>query len=256
MIMTLDIGNTQIFGGVFSDEKIILNFRKSTRSGFSSDEIGIFLRQVLRENNIKPDLIKGIAVCSVVPDLVYSIRNGCIKYFNSDPFLLQPGIKTGLKIKYLNPAEVGADRIANSIAAIKFFPDKDIIVIDFGTATTFDVVTKGKEYLGGAIMPGLKVSAEALESKTAKLSAVELEIPSKVIGRTTKESIQSGLIFGQVGAIKELILRIREEQFKESNPIIIGTGGFSHMFREFGLFDEIIPDLVLKGIYLAYHLNQ
>ncbi|GMU96328.1 MULTISPECIES: type III pantothenate kinase [Ignavibacterium] len=256
MIMTLDIGNTQIFGGVFSDEKIILNFRKSTRSGFSSDEIGIFLRQVLRENNIESELIKGIAVCSVVPDLVYSIRNGCIKYFNSDPFLLQPGIKTGLKIKYLNPAEVGADRIANSIAGIKLFPDKDIIIIDFGTATTFDVVTKGKEYLGGAIMPGLKVSVEALESKTAKLSAVELEIPLKAVGRTTKESIQSGLIFGQVGAIKELLLRIKEEQFRESKPVVIGTGGFSHMFRDFGLFDEIIPDLVLKGIYLAYHLNQ
>lgn len=256
MIMTLDIGNTQIFGGVFSDEKIILNFRKSTRSGFSSDEIGIFLRQVLRENNIESELIKGIAVCSVVPDLVYSIRNGCIKYFNSDPFLLQPGIKTGLKIKYLNPAEVGADRIANSIAGIKLFPDKDIIIIDFGTATTFDVVTKGKEYLGGAIMPGLKVSVEALESKTAKLSAVELEIPLKAVGRTTKESIQSGLIFGQVGAIKELLLRIKEEQFRESKPVVIGTGGFSHMFRDFVLFDEIIPDLVLKGIYLAYHLNQ
>ncbi len=256
MILTLDIGNTQIFGGVFSDEKIILNFRKSTRSGFSSDEIGIFLRQVLRENNIKPDLVKGIGVCSVVPDLVYSIRNGCIKYFNNEPFVLEPGIKTGLKIKYLNPAEVGADRIANSIAGIKLFPDKDLIIIDFGTATTFDVVTKSKEYLGGAIMPGLKVSVEALESKTAKLSAVELEIPSKAVGRTTKESIQSGLVFGQVGAIKELILRIKEEQFIESAPVIIGTGGFSHMFREFNLFDKIIPDLVLRGIFIAYQLNQ
>lgn len=255
MILTLDVGNTQIFGGVFKDGKIILQFRKSSRASFSSDEIGIFLRNVLRENEIDPKLISGISICSVVPDLIYSLRNGCVKYFSIEPFIIQPGVKTGLKIKYLNPLEVGADRIANAIAGISLYTNKDLIIIDFGTATTFDVVTKAKEYLGGAIIPGLKISMEALESKTAKLPAIELEIPERATGRSTKESIQSGLFFGHIGTIKELISRIKQESFNDSDPFIIGTGGFASMFREFNLFDEIVPDLVLQGIYFTYNLN-
>lgn len=255
MILTLDVGNTQIFGGVFDDDKLVLQFRKSSRTSFSSDEIGIFLKNVLRENEINPNLINGIAICSVVPDLVYSLRSGCVKYFSIEPFIIQPGIKTGLQIKYINPLEVGSDRIANAIAGVQLFPNKNLIIIDFGTATTFDVVTKKKEYLGGAIIPGLKISMEALESKTAKLSAIELDIPERAIGRTTKESIQSGLIFGQVGTIKEIISRIKQEAFSDSEPLIIGTGGFSQMFKSFNLFDKILPELVLQGIYFAYNLN-
>lgn len=255
MVLTLDVGNTQIFGGVFKDGKIILQFRKSSRTSFSSDEIGIFLRSILRENEIDLKLINGIAICSVVPDLIYSLRNGCIKYFSVEPFIIQPGVKTGLKIKYLNPLEVGSDRIANAIAGVSIYPNKDLIIIDFGTATTFDVVTREKEYLGGAIVPGLKISMEALESKTAKLPAVELEIPERATGRSTKESIQSGLFFGHIGTIKELVSRIKQESFNDSKPFIIGTGGFASMFREFNLFDEIIADLVLQGIYFAYKLN-
>ncbi|HSV88777.1 MAG TPA: type III pantothenate kinase [Bacteroidales bacterium] len=255
MILTLDVGNTQIFGGVFHDAKLILQFRKSSRSNFSSDEVGVFLRQVLRENDLDPGAVQGIALCSVVPDLIYSLRNGCIKYFSTDPFVVQPGIKTGLKIRYLNPTEVGADRIVNSIAGVQLFPGKDLIIIDFGTATTLDVVTKNKEYLGGAILPGLRISMEALESNTAKLPAVELEHPERAIGRTTKESMQSGLYFGQVGTLKELIRRVKQEAFEDSEPVVIGTGGFSQMFREQGLFNEIISDLVLQGIFFAYQIN-
>ncbi len=255
MILTLDVGNTQIFGGVFHDSKLILQFRKSSRSNFSSDEVGVFLRQVLRENELDPKRVQGIALCSVVPDLIYSLRNGCIKYFSIDPFVVQPGMKTGLKVRYLNPAEVGADRIVNSIAGVLLFPGRNLILIDFGTATTLDVVTMHKEYLGGAILPGLRISMEALESNTAKLPAIELERPERAIGRTTKESMQSGLYFGHVGAIKELINRIKQEAFEDSDPVVIGTGGFSQMFREHGLFHEIIPDLVLKGIFFAYQIN-
>lgn len=255
MLLTLDVGNTQIFGGVFKDGKIAFQFRKSSRTSFSSDEIGIFLRSVLRENEIEPKLINSIAICSVVPDLIYSLRNGCLKYFSIDPFLIQPGIKTGLKIKYNNPLEVGADRIANSIAGISLFPDRDLIIIDLGTATTFDVVTKFKEYLGGAIVPGLKISMEALESKTAKLSAIEIDVPERVVGKSTKESIQSGLFYGHIGTIKELISRMNNEVFNDSKPLIIGTGGFTAMFRKFNLFDEIVPELVLLGCYYAYNLN-
>lgn len=255
MILTLDVGNTQIFGGVFDNNKLILHFRKSSRSSFSSDEIGIFLRSVLKENEINPALISGIAICSVVPELNYPIRHGCIKYFSYDPFMIQPGIKTGLKIKYNNPAEVGSDRIANSIAGTILYPDRDLIIIDFGTATTFDVISKNKDYLGGAIVPGLKISMEALQSNTAKLPSIELDIPERAIGRSTKESIQSGLYFGNIGIVKELVSAIKKESFINSEPLIIATGGFSSMFKDTGLFNAVVTDLVLQGTYYAYKLN-
>lgn len=255
MLLCLDIGNTQIFGGVFDNEKIVLQFRKSSRLGSSSDEIGIFLREVLRENKINPETISGIAMCSVVPDIVYSIRNGCIKYFGIDPFILQAGVKTGLKIKYLNPLEVGSDRIANAIAAINLYPKKNIVVIDFGTATTFDIISKEKEYLGGAIVPGIRISMEALESRTAKLPAVEIAQPEKVIGKTTKDSIQAGLFYGHIGTIKEIISRVAEEAFDKQKPFVIGTGGFANMFNDTNLFNTINPELVLRGIYYSAKMN-
>jgi len=255
MLLCLDIGNTQIYGGVFSDEKIIFQFRFSTRQTFSSDEVGVFLRSVLKENNITPESIKNIAMCSVVPDVVYSVRNGCIKYFEIDPFILQAGVKTGLKIKYLNPQEVGSDRIANAIAAINLHSNKNIIVIDFGTATTFDIISKEKEYLGGAIVPGIRISMESLESRTAKLPAIEISRPEKVVGKTTKESIQSGLYFGHIGIIKEIIQRSNQEAFGGTKSFVIGTGGFANMFNDTGIFDAIYPDLVLTGINLAYKMN-
>lgn len=256
MLLSLDIGNTQIFGGVFYNDKIVLQFRKSSRLTSSSDEIGIFLREVLRENKINYESITEIAMCSVVPDIVYSIRNGCIKYFGIDPFILQAGVKTGLKIKYLNPQEVGSDRIANAIAAINLYPNKNIIVIDFGTATTFDVISKEKEYLGGAIVPGIRTSMEALESKTAKLPAVEIAVPNKVIGKTTKDSIQAGLFYGHIGTIKEITSRVSQEAFEGKKPSIIGTGGFANMFSNYDLFDTINPDLVLRGIYYSAKMNS
>ena len=255
MLLCLDVGNTQIFGGVFEEEQIVLQFRKSSRLSSSSDEIGIFLREVLRENKINPESITDIAMCSVVPDVVYSIRNGCIKYFGIDPFILQAGVKTGLKIKYLNPLEVGSDRIANAIAAIHLHPNKNIVVIDFGTATTFDVISKEKEYLGGAIVPGIRISMEALESKTAKLPAVEIAVPENAIGKTTKDSIQAGLFYGHIGTTKEIISRITKEAFRGIKPFVIGTGGFANMFSDTGLFDTINPELVLKGIYYSVKMN-
>jgi type III pantothenate kinase len=195
-------------------------------------------------------------MCSVVPDVVYSFRNGCIKYFGIDPFILQAGVKTGLKIKYLNPLEVGSDRIANAIAAIHLHPNKNIVVIDFGTATTFDIISKEKEYLGGAIVPGIRISMEALESKTAKLPAVEIAVPENVIGKTTKESIQAGLFFGHIGTTNEIINRISHEAFGGNKPFVIGTGGFANMFSDSGLFDTINPELVLRGIYYSVNMNS
>ena len=256
MILTIDIGNTQIHGGVFNNEELTLQFRKTSRQQFSSDEIGIFLRTALKENKIDPDKINGISVCSVVPDVNHSLRSGCVKYFNTEPFFLKPGVKTGLKIKYRNPLEVGTDRIANAIAATLMFPNKNIIVVDFGTATTFCVIGKDREYLGGIIIPGIRISMEALESRTAQLPVVEIKEVDEVVGRSTVESIQSGLYFGQIGMVKELKTVITKQAFKNEEPVIIGTGGFSRLFENAKLFNLIDPTLVLKGLQTVYSMNM
>ena len=256
MILCLDIGNTQLYGGLYKDEKVVFRFRKVMNKGISSDEIGIFLRSVIKENGFDPTDIDRIAYCSVVPDVNHSINNSCRHYFDIEPFSLKPGAKTGLKIKYTNPGEVGADRIADAIGAYTLFPDQNIIIVDFGTATTIEVLTKNKEYLGGAIVPGMKIAMQALEERTAKLPKVEIIKPTKACGRTTIESIQSGLYYGNLGIIKEITKTITKETFKGEKPLIIGTGGFSGLFRDSGVFDEIIPDLVLDGIYRAQELNK
>lgn len=255
MILALDVGNSQIFGGVFDKDEIKLKFRKTSKSGFSSDESGVFLRSVLKENNLDPSEIHQISICSVVPDVVHSLKNACKKYFNINPFLLEPGVKTGLKINYRNPLEVGADRIANSIAATHLYPNKDLILIDLGTATTFCAVSANKDYLGGTIVAGIRLCMEALESKTAKLPAVEIVPCGKVLGRGTVESIQSGLYFSHIGAIKEITSRMTKECF-DTKPLIIGTGGFSSLLEKEKVFDEIQPDLVLKGLVLALKMNS
>ena len=255
MILCLDIGNTQLYGGLYQDEKIVFHFRKVMNKGISSDEIGLFLRSVIRENGFNPSQIDRIAYCSVVPDLNHSINNSCLHYFNLEPFSLKQGVKTGLKIKYTNPAEVGADRIADAIGACKRYPDRNIIIVDFGTATTIEVLTKKKEYLGGAIVLGMKIAMLSLEEQTAKLPKVEIIKPTRVCGKSTVESIQSGLYYGNLGIIREITKLITKENFPDEKPLILGTGGFSTLYRDSGVFDEILPDLVLDGIYRAQELN-
>jgi type III pantothenate kinase len=257
MILTLDIGNTQIHGGVFEGEKIKFQFRRSTHSQMSSDEFGVFLRAVLRENAIDPKQIRQIALCSVVPDVVHSIKNACKKYFDLNPFILQAGTKTGLKIKYRNPLEVGADRIANAIAATRMFTGKNLIVIDYGTATTFCAITADKDYLGGLILPGFRISMEALESRTAKLPSVELLAPEELVGRGTVESIQSGLYFSNLYAVKGITEEIKKRYFDGSTPtVVVGTGGFSRLFENEKIFDVMIPELVLLGLHEALKMNS
>lgn len=258
MILALDVGNTQIYGGVFEPqkkEKMLLSFRRNSKQGSSSDEVGIFLRAVIKENGFDPSDIKQIAFCSVVPDVIYSLKGACQKYFGINPFVLQAGVKTGLNIKYRNPLEVGADRISNSIAVSKLYPKKNAIIVDLGTATTFDVLTEEKDYLGGTIIPGIKIAMESLESRTARLPTVEIVPTQEALGRSTVESIQSGLYFGQLGAIKEISARLTKECFSGEKPMIIGTGGFSSLFDKEKIFDAVVPDLVLKGLIHSLQMN-
>jgi type III pantothenate kinase len=256
MLLCLDVGNTQIHGGVFDGDVLRCQFRKSTAPLGTTDELGIFFTAVLRENGVDPRAVTGLAVCSVVPAALYSVRGAAEKYFRCEPFVLQAGVKTGLKVRYRNPQEVGADRIAGAVAAVHRHPGRGLIIVDCGTATTFDVVTATGDYLGGVILPGMGVSAETLASHTAKLPRVEITRPEHTLGRTTAESIQSGLFHGHVGAIRYLVDQLRREAFPEAAPYLIGTGGFARMFDHEKLFDEIMPELVLWGLKYADALNR
>jgi len=258
MLLCLDVGNTQIHGGIFNNNELKFQFRKSSHIGMSSDEIGIFLRNVLRENKIEPSLISEVAICSVVPHVDYSLKNACIKYFSNKVLFVKPGIKTGLKIRYLNPAEVGADRIANAVGARTAFPGRDLMIIDFGTATTIDIVTKEGDYLGGAIMAGAKLMVSALESKTARLPSIELVKPLSSCGQTTAESMQSGIYWSIYGGLKELVLQIQNERFANSDEkaLVIGTGGLARLFEDAELFEVQIPELVLQGLRILNDKNK
>lgn len=258
LTLCLDVGNSQVYAGLFdSAGELALRFRQFSGKGISADEYGVFLKAALRENGYEPDLIQRIAMCSVVPDRVYSIRRACSKYFGIEPLILQAGVKTGLQIQYRNPLEVGADRIANAVGAAELYPDRDCIIADLGTATTLEALTADRRYLGGAIAPGLRLSMQVLEQNTAKLPAVEILSAESACGRSTVESIQSGLYFGHLGMMRELISRIRQESFPAAAaPIIIGTGGFAHLFSDAGIFDAVEPDLVLTGLYVTLRRNQ
>lgn len=254
MILCIDVGNSHIYGGVFDGDEIKLRFRHTSNVS-TSDELGIFLKSVLRENHCSPEKITKIGICSVVPHLDYSLRSACVKYFSLEPFLLQAGVKTGLNIKYRNPVEVGSDRIANAIAATHSYPNHNIIIIDFGTATTFCVITAQKVYLGGAILPGVRLSVDALSKNTAKLPSVEIIKIENAVGRSTVESIQSGVYYGVLGACRELIQRINQESFNNNKALVLATGGFASLFDKQGIYDHLVSDLVLQGIRLAALMN-
>ena len=255
MLLCIDVGNSQIFAGVYDGEELRVTFRRTSNIRASSDEFGTFFRLVLRENGVDPSAIVEAAICSVVPDAVHSLRNCFRKYFRFEPFLLQPGAKTGLKIRYRNPREVGADKIANAIGAVARYPGRNLLIVDLGTATTLCAVTREKEYLGGIIAPGIHMSMAALESKTAGLPAVEIVRPPETLGRSTVESIQSGLYFGTLATIRAFVTAVTEEHFADDTPVVIGTGGYGRLFEQERLFDAFVPELSLLGLRRAVGLD-
>jgi type III pantothenate kinase len=255
MILTLDVGNSQIYCGVFDRSVLVTQFRHASTGRSSSDEIGVFLRGALRENGVEPQQIRVIGISSVVPELNYSLRACCQKYFEIEPMIMRPGIKTGLQIAYKDPKEVGSDRIADAMGATKLFPDRNLIVVDFGTATTVCAITKERIFLGGNIMPGVRLAMEALEQRTAKLPSVEIKPSRSAIGKTTVESIQNGLYWSNVGMVRELVGRITDEAFAGEAPVVVATGGFAHLFHRENLFDHVVSDLIFTGLLEALRLN-
>lgn len=256
MILCFDIGNTDIYGGVCRDRELVLEFRKSNNQRPSPDEFGVFVLQILQSRGVALDDLEAIAVASVVPDCNAMVMEACESYLGKTPLLLQAGVKTGLKIRTHNPGEVGADRIANAIAAVELFPAQDRIVVDMGTATTFCAIDRDNEYLGGVIAAGLGLSMRALAQNTAKLPYVDLVRPRDCLGKTTVESIQSGLFCGHIGLLREVISQLTENVFSGRKPVVIGTGGHARLFRDEPLIDKYVPDLVLRGLCRAVELNE
>ncbi|NFT92599.1 type III pantothenate kinase [Clostridium botulinum] len=256
MILLVDAGNTNIVLGVYKDKKYIASWRISTEGNKTSDEYSIQIMQLLNLNNLDPKDVKGIIVSSVVPNIMHSLENMLRRCFGQEPIIVGPGIKTGINIKYDNPKEVGADRIVNAVAAFEIYK-RPVIIIDFGTATTFCSVTENGDYLGGCICPGLRISADALFEKAAKLPRVELEVPRKVICKNTVSSIQSGVLFGYIGQVEYIVKKMKEEMSDGIEPYVIATGGLANLIaNETDAIDKVDSDLTLEGLKILYKKNR
>lgn len=258
MILLVDVGNTNVVLGVHSNNKYVACWRISTDPKKTSDEYSIQVMQLFNQAKLNPVEIEGIIVSSVVPNVMHSLENMLRKCFRIEPIIVGPGIKTGINIKYDNPKEVGADRIVNAVAAYEN-KKRALIIIDFGTATTYCSLTKNGDYLGGNICPGIKISSEALFERAAKLPRVELEKPKKVICKNTVTSMQAGIIYGYIGQVEYIIKRMKKEMIElgEEEPFVLATGGLAKLiFRETDIIDEIDPTLTLEGLKILYDKNK
>mgnify|MGYP000126448784 FL=1 len=255
MIFAVDVGNTNIELGVYEGKNLLARWRMGTDKEKTSDEFGMFFAGLFRNENLDIQKTEAVIISSVVPPIMYSLEHAIRKYFKVEPMIVGPGIKTGINIKYENPREVGADRIVNAVAAYEIYGGP-VIIIDFGTATTFCAVSSKGEYLGGVICPGIKISAEALFQRTAKLPRIELVKPEHVIGRNTVASMQSGIVYGYVGQVDYIVRRIKKEM-KEEGIKVIATGGLARLVAaESETIDEVNGLLTLEGLRIIYEKNK
>ncbi|WP_221569269.1 type III pantothenate kinase [Alkalihalobacillus sp. TS-13] len=253
MILVMDVGNTNIVLGVYEGDDLKYHWRVGTSRKKSEDEYGMFISNLLTHVGLGFNDIDGIILSSVVPPLMFPLEKMCEKYFNLKPLIIGPGIKTGLNIKTENPREVGADRIVNAVAALNEY-DSPLIIVDFGTATTYCYIDKSKNYLGGAISPGISISTEALYTHAAKLPRIEITKPSHVVGKNTVSAMQAGIFYGYVGQVEGIVKRMKEQA--EEEPLVIATGGLAHLIgEESPIIDVVDPFLTLKGLQLIYHKN-
>jgi type III pantothenate kinase len=255
MLLAIDLGNTNIKYGVFDKDKLVSSFRVSSRISRTADEYGSVLVGLLSDKGIKKTDINGIIFSSVIPALNYTICHMCEYFFGITPLMVGPGIKTGLNIKAENPREVGADIIVNSVSAFNKYGGP-IIVIDFGTATTFDIISKDYELLGVVIAPGIKTSLEGLVSNTAQLSMIELDAPKSVIAKNTKNCMQAGIIFGFAGLVDNIIDKIKKE-LKVDSLTVVATGGLGEIIaKESKSISKVDRTLTLEGLKIIYKLNK
>ena len=260
MLLTLDVGNTNTVLGLyrFASDELITHWRVSTLRTQTADEYGVLFLNLFAMRKVEAGEVSAIIISSVVPPLESTLRQVCERYFNLKPMLVEPGIKTGMPILVDNPTEVGADRLVNSVAAFAKYGGP-CVVVDFGTATTFDLVSAKGEYMGGAIAPGLAISAEALFARAARLSRVDVKKPAKVVGTNTVAAVQSGLYYGYIGLVDGILERILNETRLPDSPApkIIATGGLAHLIVDDSRFIETVDDmLTLDGLRLIYERNR
>ena len=254
MLVTIDIGNTSIAVGVFDGDRLKVTWRVATGIHRLADEYGTLFLNLLQRQGILLSKIRGAALCSAVPPLVSTLHEVCQEYLGISPLVVEPGVKTGIRITIDNAREVGPDRIVNAVAAHHLYGEP-VIIIDLGTATTFDVVSGGGDYLGGAIAPGIAIATEALFTRTAMLPRIELVRPKQVIGRSTISAMQSGIVFGYIGLIEGMVRRIEQELGSKTK--VIATGGYAQLLaEETPAIDIVNSELTLIGLRLIYEMNE
>lgn len=254
MVLVVDIGNTNIVVGVYNGDNIVGSWRMVTRSEKTSDEYGIFILNLLNYNNISQKDIKSAIVSSVVPNVMHSFENALKKYFSIEPIIVGPGIKTGITISTDNPREVGSDRIVGLVAAYHMYGGP-LIVIDFGTATTYDVLSDKGEFKYGITSPGIQISADALWQKTAQLPSVEIKKPSSILAKNTITSIQAGLVYGYIGQVEYIVKKIKEEMNIDQMKVV-ATGGLGRIISdETDVIDVYDSQLLFKGLKIIHDKN-
>lgn len=250
----MDVGNTNIVLGVFKEKELLCHWRISTDRQRTADEYGILLYNLFQHNKMDMKQIRSVIISSVVPPLIVPLQRMCARYFGGEPVIVGPGIKTGIRIHYENPREVGADRIVNAIGAFEKYGGP-LIIVDFGTATTFCAIGKEGDYLGGAIAPGIGISTEALFQRAAKLPRIELVMPKTVICRNTVASMQAGIILGFAGQVDQIVRRMKLEM--DSEPKVVATGGLANLiFQESSTIDVVEPFITLEGLRLIHERNR
>jgi type III pantothenate kinase len=254
MLLAFDIGNTNVKAGIFDGDKLCATFHLATHVNQMPDEYAVFILTLLRERGIEVASIKNGAISCVVPPLTGTFYELFKKYFNLEPLTIGSGLKTGIRIRYDNPREIGHDRISNAAGALSLYKPP-IIVVAMGTAIAFDTISKEGDYLGGAVAPGISIAAEALYARTAALPRVELVRPKKAIGSNTPAAMQSGIIFGYAGLIDGIVNRIQEELGEKAT--VVATGGYAGILaKETKTVDKVNPDLTLLGIKVIHDLNR
>lgn len=255
MILVLDAGNTNIVLGVFDNDKMITNWRISTDKHKSSDEYGMLINQLFEHNGLRMRGLEAVVMSSVVPPIMHSLQRAVNKYCGIDPLVVGPGVKTGIDIKYDNPKEVGSDRIVNAVAAIHKYGGP-VLLVDFGTATTFCAVSERAEYLGGAIAPGIIISSDALFQRASKLPRVELKIPEKYVCKNTVSSMQAGIVYGYAGLVEHIVNNMKKE-LSWDNAKVVATGGLARLIAGQTRAIDIVDSLLtLDGLHIIYKLNK
>ena len=255
MILVMDVGNTNTVLGVYEGKKLLYSWRMGTDKEKTSDEIGMFIVSLFNNEGLEKTAIQAVIIASVVPPVMYTLEHAIRKYLKLSPIIVGPGVKTGINLKTENPREVGADRIVNAVAAYEIYGGP-LIVVDFGTATTFCAISSKGEYLGGVICPGIKISAEALFQKAAKLPRIELVKPENIIGKNTVASMQAGIVYGYTGKVDFIVNRMKKEM-KEDNIKVIATGGLARLIAsESSVIDELNGMLTLEGLRIIYEKNK